>query len=158
MSPYETGDISLESERVATSGRDFLVCQERVDVCQSGGAAPVLRPGRSSVSKPAIGKTVQPLWHTSAAAGPAPRRLPERTRARILELARTRYAGFNDHHFREKLCDVESLSIERETLRRLLRSAGIGSPRKRRAPTHRQRRVARAKAGWCSWTPVFIIG
>src|ERR1700730_6904306 len=39
MSPYETGDISLESERVATSGRDFLVCQGRVDVCQSGGAA-----------------------------------------------------------------------------------------------------------------------
>jgi hypothetical protein len=25
MSPYETGDISLQSERVATSGRDFIV-------------------------------------------------------------------------------------------------------------------------------------
>jgi transposase len=77
----------------------------------------------------------------------SPRRLPERTRARILELARTRYAGFNDHHFCEKLCEVESLSIGRETLRRLLRSAGIGSPRKRRAPTHRQRRLARAREG-----------
>jgi transposase len=77
----------------------------------------------------------------------SPRRLPERTRARILELARTRYVGFNDHHFCEKLCEVESLSIGRETLRRLLRSAGIGSPRKRRAPTHRQRRLARAREG-----------
>jgi transposase len=78
---------------------------------------------------------------------PSPRRLPEPTRARILKLARTRYVGFNDHHLCEKLCEVERLSIGRETLRRLLRSAGIGSPRKRRAPTHRQRRLARAREG-----------
>jgi len=78
---------------------------------------------------------------------PSPRRLPERTRARILQLARTRYAGFNDHHLCEKLREVEGLSLGRETLRRLLRSAGIGSPRRRRAPTHRQRRLARAREG-----------
>ena len=78
---------------------------------------------------------------------PSPRRLPERLRARILQLARTRYAGFNDHHLCEKLCEVEGLSLGRETLRRLLRAAGIGSPRKRRAPTHRQRRLARAREG-----------
>jgi len=78
---------------------------------------------------------------------PSPRRLPERMRARILQLARTRYAGFNDHHLCEKLCEVEGFSLGRETLRRLLRSAGIGSPRKRRAPTHCQRRLARAREG-----------
>jgi transposase len=78
---------------------------------------------------------------------PSPRRLPEPARARILDLARTRYAGFNDHHLCEKLCEVERLSLGRETLRRLLRSAGIGSPRKRRAPAHRQRRLARAHEG-----------
>jgi transposase len=78
---------------------------------------------------------------------PSPRRLPERLRARILQLARTRYVGFNDHHLCEKLCEVEGLSVGRETLRRLLRAAGIGSPRKRRAPTHRQRRLARAREG-----------
>jgi transposase len=55
----------------------------------------------------------------------SPRRLPERTRARVLELARTRYAGFNDRHLCEKLCEVEGFSLGRETLRRLLRSAGI---------------------------------
>ena len=78
---------------------------------------------------------------------PSPRRLPERTRARILDLARTRYAGFNDHHLCEKLGEVEGLSLGRETLRRLLRSNGLGSPRKRRAPAHRQRRLARAREG-----------
>jgi hypothetical protein len=45
-------------------------------------------------------------------------------RARILDLARTGNAGFNDHHLCEKLGEVEHLSLGRETLRRLLRSAG----------------------------------
>jgi transposase len=78
---------------------------------------------------------------------PSPRRLPEPLRQRILALARTRYAGFNDRHLCEKLCEVEGLSLGRETLRRLLRSAGLGSPRKRRVPTHRLRRLARAREG-----------
>src|ERR1700685_4096111 len=77
----------------------------------------------------------------------SPRRLPVRTRARVLQLARTRYAGFNDRHLCEKLCELEGFSLGRETLRRLLRSAGIGSPRKRRTPRHRQRRLARAREG-----------
>ena len=78
---------------------------------------------------------------------PSHRRIPQRVRQRILHLARTTYAGFNDHHLCEKLVEQEGFSIARETLRRLLRSAGIGSPRKRRAPTHRQRRLARAREG-----------
>src|SRR5271169_5038926 len=78
---------------------------------------------------------------------PSHRRLPQRLRDRILQLARTTYAGFNDHHLCEKLVEKEGFSLGRETLRRLLRSAGIASPRKRRAPTHRQRRLARSREG-----------
>jgi len=78
---------------------------------------------------------------------PSPRRTPQHVRDRILQLARTTYAGFNDHHLCEKLVEQEGFSIGRETLRRLLRAAGIGSPRKRRAPTHRQRRLPRAREG-----------
>src|SRR5437773_871482 len=68
-------------------------------------------------------------------------------RDRILHLARTRYVGFNDHHLCEKLREVEGCSLGRETLRRLLRQNGLGSPKKRRAPTHRQRRLCRAREG-----------
>jgi transposase len=79
----------------------------------------------------------------------SPRRLPERARARILQLARSRYAGFNDHHLHEKLLEQEGFSLSRETLRRLLRSSGIGSPRKHRPPAHRQAVCARgAKENW----------
>ncbi len=78
---------------------------------------------------------------------PSPRGLPEPLRQRILTLARTRYVGFNDHHLCEKLCEVEGLSVGRETLRRLLRAAGLPSPQKRRAPAHRQRRLPRSREG-----------
>src|SRR6266436_2853363 len=78
---------------------------------------------------------------------PSHRRLPERTRLVVLRLARTKYAGFNDHHLCEKLREVEGFSLARETLRRLLRKEGLSSPRKRRAPVHRQRRVRAAREG-----------
>jgi transposase len=77
----------------------------------------------------------------------SPRRLSARLRQRILRLARTTYAGFNDHHLTEKLREGEGIAIGRETLRQLLRSAGIGPPRKRRPPAHRQRRARRPREG-----------
>jgi transposase len=78
---------------------------------------------------------------------PSHRRLPQRVRHRILTLARTRYAGLNDHHLCEKLVELEGFSLSRETLRRLLRREGIGSPRQRRTPAHRQRRWRSAREG-----------
>ena len=78
---------------------------------------------------------------------PSSRRLPELQREKAVAVARTKYAGFNDHHLAEKLNEVEGLHLSRETLRRLLRQAGIASPRKRRAPAHRQRRLRSARLG-----------
>ena len=78
---------------------------------------------------------------------PSPRRLPGQVRQAVIRLARSTYAGFNDHHLCEKLCEVEGLSLSRKAVRRLLRQAGIGSPRKRRAPAHRQRRLRSAREG-----------
>src|SRR5216684_3103869 len=78
---------------------------------------------------------------------PSHRRLPDAVRRRIVQLARGIYAGFNDHHLCEKLVEREGFFLSRETLRRLLRSNGLGSPRKRRAPAHRQRRARSARLG-----------
>src|SRR6201988_4743803 len=78
---------------------------------------------------------------------PSHRRLPDAVRRRIVQLARGTYAGVNDHHLCEKLVEREGFSLSRETLRRLLRKNGLGSPRKRRAPAHRQRRVRSARLG-----------
>jgi transposase len=78
---------------------------------------------------------------------PSHRRLPDDLAGRIVQLARSTYVGFNDHHLCEKLIEREGFSLSRETLRRLLRKNGLGSPRKRRAPAHRQRRVRSARLG-----------
>lgn len=78
---------------------------------------------------------------------PSPRRLAEAIRARVLTLARTTYAGVNDHHLSELLAEREGLHVSRKTVQRLLRAAGIGSPRKRRPPRHRRRRERMPQAG-----------
>jgi len=78
---------------------------------------------------------------------PSHRRLPDVVVERIVQLSRSTYVGFNDHHLCEKLVEREGFSLSRETLRRLLRKNGLRSPRKRRAPAHRQRRVRSTRIG-----------
>jgi transposase len=79
-------------------------------------------------------------------------RMPKQTlspevQQRILELAQTKYAGFNQTHFTEKLLSVESIVVSRSTVWRLLRDAGIRSPQRHRRPKHRSRRERRPRAG-----------
>lgn len=77
----------------------------------------------------------------------APHRLPEPLRTQIVALARGRYAGLNDVHLTEKLTTVEGLTVSRATVQRVCRVAGLVSPRRRRPPRHRSRRLRRAQAG-----------
>ena len=78
---------------------------------------------------------------------PASNRLAAETRERILKLVKEKYQGFNDTHLWETLVEVEKIVIGRETLRSLLRCAGIGPKRKRRPPRHRRRREPRPCRG-----------
>jgi transposase len=68
-------------------------------------------------------------------------------RQQVVDLARTRYRGFNQQHFSEKLEEKEGIPLSRSTVRRILLKEGIASPRKRKAPKHRSRRERYAKAG-----------
>src|SRR5207302_1745925 len=77
----------------------------------------------------------------------SPRRLAASIRARVLTLARTTYAGVNDHHLTELLAEREDLHLSRPLVRLLLRQAGLGSPRTRRPPRHRRRRERMPQAG-----------
>ena len=73
--------------------------------------------------------------------------LPMAVRQQVTTFATGKYDGFNQVHLTEQLGDGEGITLSRSSVRRILREAGIGSPRKRRAPTHRSRRVRYAKAG-----------
>jgi hypothetical protein len=86
------------------------------------------------------------LVHGNTGCAP-PNRIEEKVRKRIVKLMRTKYAGFNDQHFTEKLVEIEKLRVSRATVQRILRTAGIGAARKRRPPKHRRRRDRKPQAG-----------
>lgn len=83
------------------------------------------------------GNTCREPWNKS----------PESVRSRVIELFRTKYAGFNDQHFTEKLEELEGIAVSRSNVRRWLRAAGLPAARKRRPPRHRRRRDRRPQAG-----------
>ena len=66
---------------------------------------------------------------------------------RVVRLAKTTYAGCNDSHLAELLAEREGISLSRASVQRMLRRAGIQSPRRHRAPRYRSRRDRRAAAG-----------
>ena len=68
-------------------------------------------------------------------------------RERVLELATTKYAGFNHQQLTEKLNDVEKIAVRRVSVRRILLEGGITTPRKHRPPKHRSRRERYPKEG-----------
>ena len=71
------------------------------------------------------------------------RRIAERQRRRIVALARRDYAGVNQQHFTELLAEREQLVVSRSTVRRLLKAAGISSPRPHRRKRHHRTRRQR---------------
>ncbi len=65
----------------------------------------------------------------------------------VVHLARTTYKGANHSHLSELLAEREGIVIGRTTLRRILVSAGLKSPRRRRLPKHRVRRQRMPREG-----------
>lgn len=64
----------------------------------------------------------------------------EDVRQQVMELARTRYTGVNHTHLTELLAEREGVVLSRSSVRNILMSAGMESPRRRRPPRHRIRR------------------
>ncbi len=77
----------------------------------------------------------------------SPRRMDDATRKQIVRLAQTTYADINFQHLSELLAEREALRFSRQTLSRLLRAAGVRSPRTRRPPRHRRRRERMPQEG-----------
>jgi hypothetical protein len=67
--------------------------------------------------------------------------------ARVVELAKDKYRGFNQLHLTELLAENEGIALSRPSVRRVPLQAGISSPRRRRAPKHRRRRDRYAREG-----------
>lgn len=74
-------------------------------------------------------------------------RAPKATINRVVQLAKGRYGGFNQQHFSEMLAEREGINLSRSSVRRILESAGIASPRRRRPAKHRSRRERYSQEG-----------
>jgi len=77
----------------------------------------------------------------------SPKKISKEVGQKVLKLARGKYRGFNDTHMWEKLNQKEGIRVGRETLRGMLRQAGIGAVRRHRPPKHRKRRERRPQEG-----------
>lgn len=77
----------------------------------------------------------------------SPRKTRENIRDRILTLAKGKYRGINDTHLKEILVEREGIGIGRETLREMLRKAGIPPKRKRRRSKYRKKRERKEAFG-----------
>jgi len=75
------------------------------------------------------------------------RKIKERLKARILKLVKNRYRDINDTHLSELFLEREGITINRESLRQILRRAGIGPKRRRRSPRYRRQRERKAAMG-----------
>jgi transposase len=73
--------------------------------------------------------------------------LEEGLKRHVLELAQEKYTGFNFQHFTDSLKEREGIVLSRSTVRRILLAAGLKSPKKRRPPKHRSRRVRYPQEG-----------
>ena len=68
---------------------------------------------------------------------PSNRRFPERLKARVLNLCRTRYRDFGPTLAMEKLLELEGIEVNRETQRQWRQAAGLWE-KKRKRGRHRQ--------------------
>lgn len=74
-------------------------------------------------------------------------RVSDEQRAKIVAVVKARYADVNDTHLRELLASREGIGVGRETLRGLLRAAGVKAKHQRRRGKHRTRRERKAAMG-----------
>jgi len=74
-------------------------------------------------------------------------RVDEASRAQIVALATTTYAGFNPVHLAETLAEEVGLVLSARTVRRILVSAGVPRVHTRRPRKHRSRRERMPRAG-----------
>ncbi|MBI4296971.1 MAG: helix-turn-helix domain-containing protein [Chloroflexi bacterium] len=86
--------------------------------------------------------------------------LGEESRTRVRDLAQGRYQGVNHCHLTELLVEREGLGLSRSTVRRILATAGIRSPRRRRPPgtasggSATLKRECSSRTGWKGVAPI----
>jgi len=123
-----------------------MVVEGRITLKQAGQRMEVSYRHAKRLKKRFLEQGAKSLVHGNRGRTP-PNALKPETRQKVIELAQERYRAFNDTHFTEALQVNEGLKLGRETVRRLLRQAGIKPKRKRRPKKHHRRRERKPQEG-----------
>lgn len=75
---------------------------------------------------------------------PSNRKIADSLKEQVKNLYRQTYYDFNIRHFNDKLREVHEIDLSYETIRQILVSAGIHSPKKKKVVHRRRRRMPRA--------------
>lgn len=75
---------------------------------------------------------------------PSNRKLPDHLKERIKNLYKNTYFDFNIRHFNDKLRELHKIKLSYETIRQILVSGGIHSPKKKKLIHRRRRRMPKA--------------
>lgn len=73
--------------------------------------------------------------------------IPDDVREKVLQLAQTKYRGCNYTFLSELLSEYEGIYLSPSSVRRILQSAGISSPRRHRPPKMHRRRQRKPQLG-----------
>ena len=74
-------------------------------------------------------------------------KITEEYKQKVRDFATGKYKGFNDRHMQENLLEKENIQINRESLRQILREAGISAKKKRRGRKYRRYRERKQAVG-----------
>jgi len=78
---------------------------------------------------------------------PSTQRIPDEIRSEVIRLRKGSYDKFNDRHFADELIEAEKIKVGRESVRKILRAAGISTTRKVKKRKHRRRRAPMERFG-----------
>ncbi len=143
----------MEEEKILMGQRDLkrwhlmeLVRVGKITLKEAGEKIGVSYRQAKRIRRAIRDKGIKALVHGNRGR-PGHHRIKQSLREKVLGLSRDRYWDFNDTHFTEKLRECEGIVLNRETVRKLRREAGIAPKRRRRGPKHRKRRERKAQEG-----------
>jgi transposase len=139
-------NVTMMKEVVTLNSKEqkrlLVLNQMTAGRCNGGEAAQVLNLSVRQIRR------LTTAYREKGAAGLAhgnrgrksPKAIDEELKRQVIAFYKGEYADFNITHFSESLGERKRIKLSRSTVRNILMTAGIKSPKKRRPPKHRSRR------------------
>lgn len=138
-------DIKIRQKDIERLHLLKMVLESKMTLVEAAVALQVSYRHAKRLKKAAM-EGIKGLVHGNQKRSPS-NKTDEAVRDRVIALSEGKYRSFNDTHFTEMLASEEGITLSRETVRRILRGAGIRPKRRRRVRQHHKRRPRKPAEG-----------